>query len=140
MRIKDLDKYDQNLTVGQLREKLELEYSEQKELEKVAFHRIKEEYSGRYFKTYENVFDKAAVIIKIDDVVGFHRDTEWDLYYEPLGTKISFSEMMGVSVNHEFKGSFMEEELASMQEISLKQYDEYLKLYNDILTQIKSTI
>jgi hypothetical protein len=138
-------KYDENLTIAQLKQAIELDkrIADQKEIDDL--NQLKEEFANTYLKIIdeENMFGKTLNVYHIKEIVRTERCTDWSLVYYVKGSKISFSEREAYS--RAFKpntthDSFSEEELKEMTKITEQEYDEYMHQYSRIKTMLTEII
>ena len=91
--LKYISKYDETLTIAQLKKAIELEQisAKQKETEKI--NTIKNDFSNTYLKELDehSLFGKTLNIYCLKDYVRSERTTDWNLVYYFEGAKISFS-------------------------------------------------
>ena len=138
-------KYDQNLTIAQLREAIENDrrIAEQKEVDD--FNQIKKEFANTYLKVIdkEHMFGKTLNVYHIEKITRTERSTDWSLYYHVKGTKISFSERDAYCRTLNPKKDnfgFSEEELKEMTKITEQEYEEYIHQYSRIKTMLTEII
>jgi hypothetical protein len=145
-RILDLiAKYDENLTIAQLKKAIESDkrIADQKEIDDL--NQIKEEFANTYLKFLdeERMFGKTLNIYHIKEIVRTERCSDWSLVYYAKGSKISFSEREAYS--RAFKpntthDSFSKEELREMTKITEQEYDEYVHQYSTIKTMLTDIV
>jgi hypothetical protein len=140
-----LEKYDENLTVAQLKEAIQIakDVEDQKEIDNL--NQIKQEFANTYLKVIdeEHMFGKTLNIYHIKEIVRTERCTDWSLVYYAKGNKISFSEREAYS--RAFKpntthDSFSEEELRAMTKITEQEYNEYVHQYSRIKTMLSEIV
>ena len=138
-------KYDENLTIAQLKKAIESDkrIADQKEIDD--FNEIKQEFANTYLKFLdeEYVLGKTLKIYHIKEIVRTERCTDWSLVYYARGSKTSFSEREAYSrvfkpnTTHD---SFSEEELREMTKITKQEYDEYMHQYSTIKTMLTEIV
>lgn len=138
-------KYDENLTIAQLKKAIEVDkrIADQKEIDD--FNEIKQEFANTYLKGIdaERVFGKTLNVYHIKEIVRTERCSDWSLVYYAKGNKISFSEREAYSrvfkpnITHD---SFSEEELREMTKITEQEYDEYMHQYSRIKTMLTEIV
>ena len=140
-----LEKYDESLTVAQLKEAIQIAKAveDQKEIDNL--NQIKQEFANTYLKVIdeEHMFGRTLNIYHIKEIVRTERCTDWSLVYYAKGNKISFSEREAYS--RAFKpntthDSFSEEELRAMTKITEQEYDEYVHHYSRIKTMLSEIV
>ena len=138
-------KYDENLTIAQLKNAIEKEeiLAKQKETEEI--DTIKNDFSNTYLKEREECtfFGKTLNIYYLKDYTRSERTTDWNLIYYFEGTKISFSSgrTNKRNFNPERCGeSFGEKELRQMTVITKEEYDKYNWHYNYISSKLNDLI
>jgi hypothetical protein len=138
-------KYDQNLTIAQLREAIENDrrIAEQKEVDD--FNQIKEEFVDTYLKVIdkEHMFGKTLNVYHIEEITRTERCTDWSLVYYAKGSKLSFSERdifyrtFKPNTTH---NSFSKEDLKEMTKITKEEYDEYMNQYSVITAMLTEIV
>jgi hypothetical protein len=138
-------KYDQNLTIAQLREAIENDrrIAEQKEVDD--FNQIKKEFANTYLKVIdkERLFGKTLNVYHIKEVTRTERCTDWSLVYYVKGSKLSFSERdifyrtFKPDTTHD---SFSKDDLKEMTKITKEEYDEYMKQYSVITAMLTEIV
>ena len=138
-------KYDETLTIAQLKKAIELEQIEAKQKETEEINIVKEDFSNTYLKVIDenNIFGKTLNIYNLKNYVRSERDTDWNLNYYFEGTKISFSS--GRTNKRNFNpercgDSFGEKELRQMTVITKEEYDKYNWHYNEISKKLDDLI
>ena len=132
-----ISKYDENLTIAQLKKAIEADkrIADQKEIDDL--NQIKEEFGNTYLKFLdeEHMFGKTLNIYHIKEITRTERCEDWSLVYYAKGSKISFSEREAYSrvfkpnTTHD---SFSKEELREMTKITKQEYDKYVSQYSAI--------
>lgn len=138
-------KYDENLTVAQLREAVELEQKSAKQKETEEINTIKNDFSNTYLKELDehSFFGKTLNIYCLKDYVRSERTTDWNLVYYFEGVKISFSKRdihKGDFNPNSCSNSFSEEDLRNMTVITLEEYNQYNWHYNEISKRLNNLI
>ena len=138
-------KYDENLTVAQLREAVELEQKSAKQKETEEINTIKNDFSNTYLKELDehSLFGKTLNIYCLKDYVRSERTTDWNLVYYFEGTKISFSKRdihKGDFNPNSCSNSFSEEDLRNMDVITLEEYNAYNNHYSYISSKLNDLI
>lgn len=138
-------KYDENMTIGQLKEALSREKEVKEQREKKELESVKENYQFKYFKTFENnsLFGKELIVYKLGELHDNSRNTDWEQIYYFDFTKISFSDSFInlITSNRERSNtSFNKDDLKSFIEITEEEYLDYLKKYEDITSQLNELI
>ena len=143
--LKYISKYDETLTIAQLKKAIGLEQisAKQKETEKI--NTIKNDFSNTYLKElYEHsLFGKTLNIYCLKDYVRSERTTDWNLVYYFEGAKISFSKReihKGDFNPNSCSNSFNKEELRQMTVITKEEYDKYNWHYNEISKKLDDLI
>jgi hypothetical protein len=138
-------KYDQNLTIAQLREAIENDrrIAEQKEVDD--FNQIKEEFANTYLKFLDedSMFGKTLNVYFIEKIVRTERCSDWSLIYHVKGYKLSFSERE--TYGRAFKpkttfDSFSKDDLKEMTKITKEEYDEYMKQHSVITAMLTEIV
>lgn len=138
-------KYDETLTIAQLKNAIEKEeiLAKQKETEEI--NSVIEDFSNTYLKIIDedNIFGKTLHIYNLKNYVRSERTTDWDLIYYFEGSKIDFSKRdLGTrDFNPKRCGdSFGEKELRQMTIITKEEYDKYKWHYNEISKKLTDLI
>ena len=138
-------KYDQNLTIAQLREAIENDrrIAEQKEVDD--FNQIKKEFANTYLKVIdkERLFGKTLNVYHIKEVTRTERCTDWSLVYYVKGSKLSFSErdiFYRTFKPNTTYDSFSKDDLKEMTKITKEEYDEYMKQYSVITAMLTEIV
>ena len=138
-------KYDETLTIAQLKNAIKEEeiLAKQKETEEI--NSVKEDFSNTYLKVIDedNIFGKTLNIYNFKNYVRSERTTDWDLIYYFEGSRIDFSKGdLGMrDFNPELCGdSFGEKELRQMTTITKEEYDKYKWHYNEISKKLTDLI
>ena len=140
-----ISKYDENLTIAQLKNAIEKEeiLAKQKETEEI--NSVIEDFSNTYLKIIDedNIFGKTLNIYSLKNYIRSERTTDWDLIYYFEGSKIAFSKR-GIS-KRDFNpercvDSFDEKELRKMTIISKEEYNMYNWHYGEISKKLTDLI
>lgn len=138
-------KYDETLTVAQLKEAIELEQKSAKQKETVEINIIKNDFSNTYLKELDecSLFGKQLNVYSLKNYVRSERATDWSLTYYFEGTKIAFSkrDVHKGDFNPDRCGnSFSEKELRDMIVITKEEYSTYSNNYSYISGKLKELI
>lgn len=138
-------KYDQTLTISQLKKFIELEEMQVKEKETKEIDTIKQNFSNTHLKFIDeqSLFGKTLNVYCLKDYVRSERTTDWNLVYYFEGTKISFSKRdihKGDFTPNRCGNSFSEEDLRQMTTITEDEFEEYSEYYNEISSKLKDLI
>ena len=138
-------KYDETLTIAQLKKAIELEQIEAKQKETEEINIVKEDFSNTYLKVIDenNIFGKTLNIYNLKNYVRSERDTDWNLNYYFEGSKLDFSErnLGRRDFNPKRCGdSFGGKELRQMTVITKEEYDKYNWHYNEISKKLDDLI
>ncbi len=141
----DLEDFDANLTVAQLKEALAQEEAVNKLKEKKEIEDVKSEFENIYLKEIEKcpIFGETLNAYYLKKYVRNERTTEWSLIYYFKGEKVSFSKrnINKRDFNPDRSGeSFSEKDLRKMSVITKEEYDKYIWHYNEISKQLKNLI
>jgi hypothetical protein len=138
-------KYDENLTIAQLKKAIELDKIAEQEKEKEEIARVKKTFYNVYLKEIEDcrLFGKTLKVYHIVEITDSGRCEDWSLFYHVAGTKISFSKS---DIRHRrfnperVDDTFSEEDLISMTQITKEEFNSYEKQYIEISTILNSLI
>jgi len=138
-------KYDENLTIAQLKKAIEADKAIEKEKEKEEIDRVKKTFYNIYLKETEDcrLFGKTLNVYHIVEIVDSGRCEDWSLFYHVAGTKISFSknDIRHRRFNPErVDDTFSEKDLISMTQITKEEFNSYEKQYIEISTILNSLI
>jgi hypothetical protein len=138
-------KYDENLTIAQLKKAIEADKAIEKEKEKEEIDRVKKTFYNIYLKETEDcrLFGKTLNVYHIVEIVDSGRCEDWSLFYHVAGTKISFSknDIRHRRFNPErVDDTFSEKDLTSMTQITKEEFNSYEKQYIEISTILNSLI
>jgi len=141
MWIKDLEKYDENLTLAEFKQVIKHKEEAVKNKEEETFSSIKKEFKNIYLKRIYKcpIYGKTLEVHHIEDITTKERTTDWELIYTVIGTKLSFSSR---DVNYRVlvNTKFTEKDLRAMEIITLSNHIEYMDRYNDISEQLEQLI
>ena len=138
-------KYDESLTIEQLKKAIinEQESAKEKELDEIKL--VKEKFENTYLKEIYNcdLFGKTLKIYSFKGLVRHEKNTDWEFIYYFKSNKISFREG-GISYT-EFRpdrsgNGFTIEELNTMQIITEKEFNDYQLKYAEIFNKINTVI
>lgn len=143
--LKFLAKYDDNLTIAQLRQSLEKEEQILAEKELKEEQNIKAKFENKYFKYLDehSLFGVELEIYKFENLVRKERNTDWEFIYYFNGSKISFSEREAYMRDFDpdrCVDSISAKDLEEMTEITEEQYNQYLEKYNKISNELKEIV
>ena len=138
-------KYDENLTIAQLKKAIELEQVTAKEKETEEVNRIKNDFTDVYLKEIDEaaLFGKTLDIYHLKNYVRNERTTDWTLIYYFEGSRISFSkrDVGKIDFNPDSCGdSFSEKDLREMKVINKEEYNKYNWEYEQITNKLESLI
>lgn len=136
-------KYDENLTITQLREAIKQEEISAKQKETEEIDKVKKDFSNTYLKKLDEhpLFGKTLNIYHLKNYVRSERTTDWSLIYYFEGSKTSFSErdIHRGDFNPDICGnSFSAEELRGMTKISSYEYKKYKAKYSELTNELKN--
>lgn len=85
-------KYDETLTIAQLRNAIKEERKSHKTKETEEINSVKDDFSNTYLKVIDEhtLFGKTLNIYSLKNYIRSERTTDWDLIYYFEGSKISF--------------------------------------------------
>lgn len=137
-----LAKYDENLTIAQLKQAVIEEERKETEKEQEEVREIKDTFQKRYFKYLDedSVFGGIELnIFKFKTLKSFEKSMDWESIYYFNGNIISFSdrELYLIDASHL---PFTAEKLRKMIEITKEEYNQYLWNYNKITTELKNIV
>ena len=140
-----LEKHDQDITLGELLQKIENEQEklEQEKLDRINCYRTK--YKDCYFKEIDedSIFGKTLRVYYIMRLENTGLTEEYKTFYHVSGNKISFSprdlNFRGIDPQH-VGTTFTEEQLDSMQIITKEEYEAYVENYYKITKQLKEIL
>lgn len=138
-------KYDETLTVAQLKEVIKLEQISAKQKETEEINTVKEDFTDIYLKEVDehSLFGKTLNIYHLKNYVRSERTTDWNLIYYFEGNKVSFSKR-DIN-NREFNpdrcgDSFGEQDLRQMKVITEVEYNKYKWHYTEISKKLSDLI
>jgi hypothetical protein len=140
-----LEKYNDNITIAQLKEAIEVAKTEEREREREEIARVKKTFYNIYLKETEDckLFGKTLNVYHIVEIVDSGRCEDWSLFYHVAGTKITFSKS---DIRHRRFNServddtFSEKDLISMTQITKEEFNSYENQYIEISTMLNSLI
>lgn len=140
-----LVKHDQDITLGELLQKLENEQGklEQEKLDRINSYRTK--YKDCYFKEIEedSIFGKTLNVYYIMRLENTGLTEEYKTFYHVSGNKVSFSpgdlNFRGIDPQR-VDSAFTEEQLDSMQNITKEEYEAYVEKYYKIIKELKEIL
>jgi hypothetical protein len=135
-----LSKYDENLTIAQLKQAVVEEERKSAEKEQEEIQEVKDDFQKRYFRYLDedSIFGGRELnIFEFKTLKSFEKSIDWEFIYYFNGKKISFSdrELYLIDVSHL---PFTAKKLRKMTEITKEEYNQYLWKYNRITTELKS--
>lgn len=140
--LKFIAKYDENLTIAQLKKSIEESELVKQNEELREIDSIKNKFENSYLKHIDNesIFGKQLEVLQLKDYSRNERTTDWKFIYYFTGNKISFNKR-GIFYN-EFDvdrcgDSFSKQDLEKMTVISEKEYNTYLEKYNKIKSELE---
>jgi len=88
-----LEKYNDNITIAQLKEAIGVAMMEEKEREREEVARVKKTFHNIYLKETKDctIFGKTLNIYHIIEIVNSGRCEDWSLFYHVAGTEMSFT-------------------------------------------------
>ena len=137
-----LAKYDENLTIAQLKQAVIEEDKKSAEKEQEEIQGVKDDFQGSYFKYLDedSIFGGRELnIFEFKTFKSFEKSMDWEFIYYFNGNKISFSdrELYLIDASHL---PFTAEKLRKMTEITKEKYNQYLWNYTMITTELKSIV
>ena len=137
-----LSKYDENLTIAQLKQAVIEEDRKSAEKEQQEIQEVKDGFQKRYFKYLDedSIFGGRELnIFEFKTLKSFEKSVDWEFIYYFNGNKISFSdrELYLINASHL---PFTAEKLKKMTEITKEEYNQYLWNYNRITTELKNIV
>lgn len=143
--IKHLEKYDKNLTVEDLIEKLQSEQDKVEKEEQARINNYRTKYRECYLKEIDedSIFGKTLNVYYIMRLEGTDKNTDWETLYHISGNKLSFSprdiNFRGLNPQR-VEDTFTEKELDSMKAITKEDYKQYELKYYQIANELKNII
>lgn len=142
--IEQLSKYNDNLTLSQVKSLILEEHQKEKQREERGFQEIKNKFNNTYIKRInDGLLGKTIEIFQIKEIIRRERTTDWDWSYYFKGNKIVFSkrDINYININGNLTHwTFSKEELDNAEIISESQYISYLKQYKEIEEKLKNLI
>jgi hypothetical protein len=140
----DLSKYDEKLTIAQVKEAIEADEISAKKKETEEIEKVKSVYQNTYLKYIEdNIFRKTLNVIHLKEFARSERTTDWELIYYFEGREISFSEnnlFYKVFNTDRCSNSFFAKELEEMEIITEEEFLNYENKYKKIKTELENLI
>jgi hypothetical protein len=141
----DLSKYDEKLTIAQVKEAIEADEISAKKKETEEIEKVKSVYQNTYLKYIEEdgIFGKTLNVIQLKEFVRTERTTDWELIYYFEGREISFSEnnlFYKVFDTNRCSNSFSAKELKKTEIITEEDYLNYENKYKKIKTELENLI
>lgn len=138
-------KYDENLTITQLREAIKQDEISAKQKETEEIDKAKESFKDMFLKRIRNcnLFGETLQVYHIEEITGHTMCDDFSLSYFVKGSKISFSPR---DINFrklkygDTYDAFSALELRKMTVISREEFDEYNWIYNDISRRLTDLI
>lgn len=143
--IQHLEKYDKDLTVQELIEKLKSEQDQIKQEEQTRFDSYRTKYKESYLKEIDedSIFGKTLNVYYIMRLEGAGKNTDWETFYHISGNKLSFSpkdiNFRGLNPQR-VQDTFTEKQLDSMQIITKDEYEQHESKYYQITKELKNII
>ncbi len=138
-------KYDETLTIAQLKNAIKEEENHTKQKETEEINTVKDDFSNTFLKIIDDctLFGETLNVYCLKDYARSERTTDWGLIYYFEGTKISFSS--GKINKRDFNSkdcnnSFDEKELRRMTIITKEEYNQYNWHYNKISKKLTDLI
>ena len=138
-------KYDENLTIAQLKEAIKADQISAKKNETEEITRVKKDFKDVYLKRIYNcdLFGETLEIFHIKEITDINKTTEYINIYSIDAQKISFT-YEGVNFRH-LKGdscyhTFSEKDLRDMVVISKEDFDTYNYKYNELNRMLTNLI
>lgn len=143
--LKYIAKYDENLTIAQLKKSIELEQLSALKKETEEVNNVIGDFTDVYLKEIDEggMFGKTLNIYCLNNYVRSERTTDWDLIYYFEGSKVAFS---SGRINRRYFNpkdcnySFGEDELRRMTIITKEEYDKYNWEYEEIFKKLNHLI
>jgi hypothetical protein len=140
-----LEKYNDNITIAQLKEAIGVAMMEEKEREREEVARVKKTFHNIYLKETKDctIFGKTLNIYHIIEIVNSGRCEDWSLFYHVAGTEMSFTktDIRYRRFDQErVDDTFSEKDLISMTQITKEEFNSYEKQYIEISTILNSLI
>lgn len=138
-------KYDENLTIAQLKKSIELEELSTLRKETEEINNVIRDFTNVYLKEIDenDMFGRTLNIYYLKNYVKSERTTDWDLIYYFEGTKIDFSKMDVHKRDFNpdrCSNSFIEEELRQMTVITEEEFNKYNWEYEEIVKKLNHLI
>ena len=140
-----LAKYDENLTIAQLKQAVIEEDKKSAEKEQEEIQEIKKEFENTYVKYIDEdgLFGEALNVIHFKDFDRKDLDESYTSIYTIEAEVLCFSkrDFYKKKIRKGWcDGSFSAEELRKMTKITKEEYQEYLNKYNNLTKELKTII
>lgn len=139
--LKTLDKYDDNLTVAELKKTI-LEDAELKAIkDEEIYNKVKLEFINVYLKRITDCpfFGETLEVYYIEEIIDKALTEDYEFVFEPKGTKISFSEK-GINIRDLKNDRFSVKTLKEMKKICYLEWNEHANHYNEISNKLQKII
>lgn len=138
-------KYDEKLTIADLKKAIEQDEISQKEKETEEINLVKNEFENTYLKIIDEtrIFGRTLQVYNLGNFVRTDRNTDWELLYSFEGKKICFSERDiwdTVFNTDRVDNRFSAKQLRKMIKISKEEFEMYNSKYNSIKEDLKNLI
>lgn len=141
MRIKELDKYDENLTIGELKKQL-IDSADKEKLKKdTEFQTVKDKYKNSYLKRKEENFfwGESLEVFYIGEIIERVFNEDYSPLYRPKGFIISFSKrnfnLREIGTDH-----FSAKQLEEMTIIKEDEYRYYRDIYSELEMELSKLL
>ena len=140
-----LAKYDENLTIAQLKQAVIEEDKKSAEKEQQEIQEIKKEFENTYVKYIDEdgLFGETLNVIQFKDFDRKDLDESYTSVYTIEAEVLCFSkrDFYKKKIRKGWcDGSFSAEELRKMTKITKEEYQEYLNKYNNLTKELKTII
>ena len=140
-----LAKYDENLTITQLKQAVVEEERKSAEKEQQEIQEIKKEFENTYVKYIDEdgLFGETLNVIQFKDFDRKDLDESYTSVYTIEAEVLCFSkrDFYKKKIRKGWcDGSFSAEELRKMTKITKEEYQEYLNKYNNLTKELKTII
>jgi len=141
MWIKDLEKYDENLTLAEFKQVIKHKEEAIKNKEEETFSSIKNEFKNICLKRFYKcpIYGKTLEVYHIEELTHKERTDQWSLIYTVVGTKLSFSRR-DVNYRSLINEKFSEKDLRAMEVICELEHKSYMSKYDKISKQLEKLI
>lgn len=135
-------KYDENLTIAQLKEAIKQDEISAKEKETAEIDKVKEDFKDVYLKRmYDcDLFGETLQVFHMLEITGCAKSYDCKSFYFATGSRIAFSQqdINFRKLQENTTDTFSEEELRAMIKISIYDYKKYKAKYNEISNELKN--